>query len=125
VNGGCTGNGSSRAPWQILQGEDFGLVSKDRLYRCLDQLLEHKTALFSFLRQRWQALFQANFDVLLYDLTSTYPRVKARGQASNATRRKPASDALVTAATNGLMACKACPGEGRGGDHAGRLSAGL
>jgi hypothetical protein len=38
----------------------------------LGQLLEHKTALFSFLEQRWKALFQAKFDVLLYDLTSTY-----------------------------------------------------
>jgi transposase len=55
-----------------LLGEDFGLVSKDKLYRCLDKLLEHKTALFSFLQQRWKALFQADFEVLLYDLTSTY-----------------------------------------------------
>ena len=54
-----------------LLGEDFGLVSKDNLYRCLDKLLVHKTALFGFL-QRWKALFQAEFDVLLYDLTSTY-----------------------------------------------------
>jgi transposase len=55
-----------------LLGEDFGLVSKDKLYRCLDKLLEHKTELFSFLQQRWKALFQAEFEVLLYDLTSTY-----------------------------------------------------
>jgi transposase len=55
-----------------LLGEGFGLVSKDKLYRCLDKLLEQKTALFSFLQQRWKALFQAEFEVLLYDLTSTY-----------------------------------------------------
>ena len=55
-----------------LLGEDFGLVSKDNLYRCLDKLLAHKTELFGFLQQRWKALFQAEFDVLLYDLTSTY-----------------------------------------------------
>ena len=55
-----------------LLGEDFGLVQIDRLYRCLDKLLAHKQALFSFLRQRWQALFAVRFDVLLYDLTSTY-----------------------------------------------------
>jgi transposase len=42
------------------------------LYRCLDKLLEHKTALFDHLRQRWQDLFGAGFEVLLYDLTSTY-----------------------------------------------------
>jgi transposase len=55
-----------------LLGEDFGLACKDKLYRCLDKLVEHKAALFSFLQQRWKALFHAEFDVLLYDLTSTY-----------------------------------------------------
>jgi transposase len=51
---------------------DFAVAEKDRLYRCLDRILEHKQALFAHLRQRWQDLFQAQFDVLLYDLTSTY-----------------------------------------------------
>jgi hypothetical protein len=55
-----------------LLGEDFALAGKDKLYRCLDKLIEHKAALFGFLQQRWKALFQAEFDVLLYDLTSTY-----------------------------------------------------
>ena len=55
-----------------LLGEDYSLVEKNALYRCLDKLLEHKSALFSHLRQRWQDLFNAKFDVLLYDLTSTY-----------------------------------------------------
>lgn len=55
-----------------LLGEDFRLVQKDKLYRCLDKLLEHKEDLFSFLRERWHDLFQATFDILLYDLTSTY-----------------------------------------------------
>ena len=55
-----------------LLGEDFGLVRKDTLYRCLDKLLAHKAELFSFLQDRWKTLFQANFEVLLYDLTSTY-----------------------------------------------------
>jgi transposase len=55
-----------------LLGADYALVEKNALYRCLDQLLEHKTALFSHLRQRWQDLFGARFEVLLYDLTSTY-----------------------------------------------------
>ncbi len=55
-----------------LLGEDFGLVQIDKLYRCLDRLLVHKQAFFSHLRQRWQALFDVRFDVLLYDLTSTY-----------------------------------------------------
>ena len=51
---------------------DFGVAEKDRLYRCLDRIVEHKAALFQHLRERWQDLFQAQFDVLLYDLTSTY-----------------------------------------------------
>jgi hypothetical protein len=55
-----------------LLGEDFAIAGKDNLYRCLDKLLVHKTDLFSFLRQRWKTLFQAEFEVLLYDLTSTY-----------------------------------------------------
>jgi hypothetical protein len=55
-----------------LLGEDYGLVEKNALYRCLDQVLAHKPAFFSHLRQRWQDLFGARFEVLLYDLTSTY-----------------------------------------------------
>src|SRR5208282_242384 len=55
-----------------LLGEDFALVEKNALYRCLDKLVEHKPALFTHLRRRWQDLFGARFDVLLYDLTSTY-----------------------------------------------------
>ena len=55
-----------------LLGEDFALVQKDKLYRCLDKLLEHKRDFFSYLKGRWQSLFNVRFDVLLYDLTSTY-----------------------------------------------------
>jgi hypothetical protein len=52
-----------------LLGADYGLVEKNALYRCLDKLLEHKSALFDHLRRRWQDLFGASFEVLLYDLT--------------------------------------------------------
>src|ERR1700686_2681425 len=55
-----------------LLGRDYALVEKNALYRCLDKLLPYKQALFSHLRQRWTDLFGAKFDVLLYDLTSTY-----------------------------------------------------
>jgi transposase len=55
-----------------LLGSDYRLVEKNALYRCLDKLVVHKPALFSHLRQRWQDLFAARFEVLLYDLTSTY-----------------------------------------------------
>jgi transposase len=55
-----------------LLDEDFSLVEKNALYRCLDKVLEHKEPLFGHLCQRWQDLFGARFEVLLYDLTSTY-----------------------------------------------------
>jgi transposase len=51
---------------------DFALAEKNTLYRCLDKLVEHKDALNKFLVRRWGELFGAKFDVLLYDLTSTY-----------------------------------------------------
>jgi len=55
-----------------LLEEDFSLAQKDNLYRCLDKLLVHRDALFKHLRQRWEDLFGVKFEVLLYDLTSTY-----------------------------------------------------
>jgi transposase len=55
-----------------LLGGDFALVAKDTLYRCHDRLLPHKEALFSHLANRWRDLFNADYEVLLYDLTSTY-----------------------------------------------------
>ena len=56
----------------VLLGQDFQVAEKDRLYRCLDRVLPHKQDLFVHLQQRWKDLFQAEFDLLLYDLTSTY-----------------------------------------------------
>jgi transposase len=50
----------------------FAVAEKDRLYRCLDRVLEHKQELFVYLKQKWADLFGADFEVLLYDLTSTY-----------------------------------------------------
>lgn len=55
-----------------LLGVDGRAVQDDTLYRCLDLLLPHKEALFGHLTTRWSDLFGARFDVLLYDLTSTY-----------------------------------------------------
>ena len=55
-----------------LLGSDFGLAEIHKLYACHDRLLDHKTALFDHLVGRWRDLFNARFDVLLYDLTSTY-----------------------------------------------------
>jgi transposase len=56
---------------ELLQA-DFAVAAKDRLYRCLDRVLEHKQELFIWLKQKWADLFDADFEVLLYDLTSTY-----------------------------------------------------
>jgi transposase len=55
-----------------LLNADFALAAKDNLYRCLDKLVAHKAALFSFLQERWKDLFGIRYEVLLYDLTSTY-----------------------------------------------------
>src|ERR1022692_2154299 len=61
-----------RSAMGYLLNEGVELAAKDTLYRCLDHLLEHKEGLFTFLKDRWQDLFAVKFDVLLYDLTSTY-----------------------------------------------------
>jgi len=55
-----------------LLGVDLELADIHKLYECHDRLLPHKRALFSHLTQRWKDLFNARFEVLLYDLTSTY-----------------------------------------------------
>ena len=55
-----------------LLGSDFSLAEIHRLYQCHDLLLVHKSALFDYLTERWRTLFNVKFDVLLYDLTSTY-----------------------------------------------------
>jgi transposase len=55
-----------------LLGIEDGKINDTRLYRCLDRILPHKTALERHLKDRYGALFGAEFDVLLYDLTSTY-----------------------------------------------------
>jgi transposase len=69
-----------------LLGEDEALVAKDTLYRCLDLLLAHKAALFSHLTQRWRDLFGVKFEVLLYDLTSTYFESEPPGDAQDKRR---------------------------------------
>jgi transposase len=56
----------------ILLETDARVADKDRLYRCLDRLVDHKAALEQHLAKRWKDLFGATFDLLLYDLTSTY-----------------------------------------------------
>ena len=55
-----------------LLGAGFELAEIHKLYECLDRLIEHRRELFDHLTERWRDLFNAKFDVLLYDLTSTY-----------------------------------------------------
>lgn len=55
-----------------LLDEDFAIAAKNRLYECLDRIDAHRTALFTHLQARWKDLFGATYDLLLYDLTSTY-----------------------------------------------------
>lgn len=56
----------------LLLDCDAAVAEKDRLYRALDRMVAHKDALEQHLAERWRDLFGASFDVLLYDLTSTY-----------------------------------------------------
>ena len=55
-----------------LLGEDFAVAEIHKLYACHDRLIAHKQAVFDHLVGRWRDLFNVSFDVLLYDLTSTY-----------------------------------------------------
>lgn len=61
-----------RSAMDQLLATDCRVAAKDRLYRCLDRILEHKREFFRHLQSCWQDLFSSTFDVLLYDLTSTY-----------------------------------------------------
>ena len=79
-----------------LLGTDFAVAEKDRLYRCLDRVLEHKQELFLWLRQKWADLFQAEFEIRLYDLTSTY--------FEGAMEENP-RPSTVTVAINGRTVC--------------------
>jgi hypothetical protein len=80
-----------------LLGEDFGLGQDDKLYRCLDKLAEHKDDSVCFLQKHWRDLFQADFEVLLYDLTSAYFECEPPKKAS-------ASSAIATPFRGGASA---------------------
>ena len=98
-----------------LLGGDFGLAEIHKLYRCHDRLLEHKEALFDHLAGRWRDMFNASFDVLLYDLTSTYFEAEPPFPDDDKRRYR-----LLARPSAGL-----CPGGDRPGGDAGRLALGL
>ena len=81
------------------RGRTTSLVEKNALYRCLDKLVEHKQALFSHLRQRWQDLFGAQFEVCC-----TTSRAPTSSRAARGRRRT--SVATATAATSAATACR-------------------
>ena len=70
-----------------LLGADFGLAEAHKLYACHDRLLAYKEELFSHLVNRWRDLFNASFDILLYDLTSTYFEIDAAALPDGDKRR--------------------------------------
>lgn len=65
-------HGYERSSLEDLLGVPAGKVNDDRLYRALDRLLPHKKALETHLKQRLGDLFELQYDLLLYDVTSTY-----------------------------------------------------
>ena len=77
-----------RSAMADLLHDDFRLAASDTLYRCHDRLLDHRKALFGHLRERWSGLFGASYDILLYDLTSTYFEVDANGPVTAASKLK-------------------------------------
>jgi len=77
-----------RSAMADLLEDNFRLAAKDTLYRCHDHLLDHKEDLFTHLRERWTGLFAATFDILLYDLTSSYFEVDANGPVAQSSELK-------------------------------------
>jgi hypothetical protein len=82
-----------------LLGADFSLAECHKLYVCHDLLLKHKQGLFDHLVKRWRDLFNLSFEVLLYDLTSTYFE-------SEPPRSERTNGALATAATSDQTVCR-------------------
>src|ERR1700678_4079444 len=104
ASGGCIANGSARAPWPICWGRISAWPRRTSSMPATACCSPTKDALFSHLTERWRDLFNANFDVLLYDLTSTYFEVNASDLPEGAKRRhgysrdkRPAGPQLVIA----------------------------
>jgi hypothetical protein len=75
-----------RSAMADLLDDDFRLAAIDTLYRCHVLLLDYCEALFTHLKDRWSGLFGASYDILLYDLTSTYFEVDANGPITEASK---------------------------------------
>jgi len=101
-----------------LLGEDFAVAAKNRLYECLDRIERYRTELFTHLQGRWKDLFGATYDLLLYDLTSTYfeGQMEQAPKAKHGYSRDRRSDcrqvviALVLSAEGFPLAYEVMPG---------------
>jgi hypothetical protein len=101
-----------------LLGEDFAVAAKNRLYECLDRIERYRTQLFTHLQGRWKDLFGATYDLLLYDLTSTYfeGQMEQAPKAKHGYSRDRRSDcrqvviALVLSAEGFPLAYEVMPG---------------
>ena len=80
-----------RTALEDLLGLPAALVNDDRCYRALDRLLPHKAALEQHLVARLGELFALDYDLLLYDVTSTYFEGQARAQSARPARAQPRS----------------------------------
>ena len=67
------------------------VIASTTLYRCLDKLTAHKQDFFSFLRARWATMFNARFDILLYDLTTTWIQKSTLNRSGFVARRTGAA----------------------------------
>ncbi len=110
-----------RSAMADLLGSDFRLAEPHKLYACHGFLLKHKADLFSHLVGRWRDLFNAKFDLLLYDLTSTYFEINAADVPEGDKRRHGYSRdkrgdcpqvviALVVTPDGLPLACEVLPG---------------
>lgn len=97
----CHRQGYDQSAMGDLRGPDFQRGGKDHLSFVLDRLLEHRPALFTHLQTRWQDLFGAKYEVLLYDLTSTYVEGQAeeipKAQFGHSRDHRPACRQVVIA----------------------------
>lgn len=77
-----------------ILGVNEDKINDDRLYRGLDEVLPWKTALESHIKKQWEGLFDIKYDLLLYDITSTYfeGKMKRNPQAQRGHSRDHRSD---------------------------------
>ena len=71
----------ARRRWTIFWALPVAKVNDDRLYRGLDALLPQRENIFAHLQKAYGELFGTTYDLLLYDVTSTYFEGQGAGNA--------------------------------------------